>query len=45
MTSFQRDNTPQRSRLAPDYKWLPDNIPSPYFVSVTHLAGDTGDLP
>lgn len=45
MTSFQRDNTPQRSRLAPRYKWLPDNIPSPCFAAVSHLADDTGDLP
>lgn len=31
--------------LPPYYKWLPDNIPSPYFVSVTHFANDTRDLP
>lgn len=44
MTSFQRDNTPPRSRLGPRYKWLPDNIPSPCFAAVSHLADDTGDL-
>lgn len=36
---------PSEIRLAPDYKWILDNIPSRYFVSVTHFAGDTGDLP
>lgn len=46
MTSFQRDNTPQRSSLCtPHYKRLPANTPSPYFVSVTHSANDTGDPP
>lgn len=36
---------PRRRRLAPDYKWIPDNIPSGWFVPVTHPAADTGDLP
>lgn len=40
-----RETTPLRDPgLPPDYKWLPDNIPSPYFVSVTHFANDIRDL-
>lgn len=40
-----RETTPLRDPGSPpDYKWLPDNIPSPYFVSVTHFANDIRDL-